>query len=244
MATWLASLILRAGRPPDSPRGVSRLVATAATVAQAPERNPPAGIGVPFRPRRASSEEATTPPPSSSSTSIAHLRSNSRQADGSRHAQHDDRTAPFCRRHPPSEGGGGAAAMRRRQLRGGGVATYRRRPPPPPPDDDERGGYGRGGGEPARIELGARGEERAEGGAAAIAASVVVLWSGWGGRPLNRRPRRHHRRPSRLRHHRRQGDPSTDPPVFCPGRQMLPPRFHLCRRVVFSSRRVFLHPVC
>jgi hypothetical protein len=50
----------------------------------------------------------------------------------------------------------------------------------------------RGGG--ARIKLvGAREEERAEGGAAAIAASVVVSWSGWG------------------------GDPSTDPPVFCPG---------------------------
>ena len=37
----------------------------------------------------------------------------------------------------------------------------------------------RGGG--ARIKLGARGEERAEGGATAIAASVVVSWSGWGG---------------------------------------------------------------
>ena len=243
MATWLASLILRAGRPPDSPRGprsgrrVGRLVATTATVAQAPERDPPAGIGVPFRPRCASSEEATTPPPSSSSASIAHLRSNLRQAQ-------DPGTRSTTTGPPPF-----AAAIPRRRVEGGrprcaavnfGVAVSRRIAVDllPPRLTTE------GGGEPARIELGARGDERAEGGAAAIAASVVVMWSGWGGRPLNRPPRRHHRRPSRLRHHRQQGDPSTDPPVFCPGRQMLPPRLHLCRRVVFSSRRVFLHPVC
>jgi hypothetical protein len=71
---------------PDPPRrSPPRLAArppirTPPAVAQAPERDPPAGIGVPFRPRRALSEEATTPPPSSSSASIAHLRSNSRQA--------------------------------------------------------------------------------------------------------------------------------------------------------------------
>ena len=62
----------------------------------------------------------------------------------------------------------------------------------------------RGGG--ARIELGAMGEERAKGGAAAIAASAVVSWLG-----------------SRTTH--------------------FAPRVHLRRRVVFSSRRVFLHPV-
>ena len=39
----------------------------------------------------------------------------------------------------------------------------------------------RGGG--ARIELGARGEERAEGGPITIAESVIISWSGWGGRP-------------------------------------------------------------
>ncbi len=151
---------LRASRPPDLPRGprsgrhVGRLITTAAAVAQAPERDPPAGIRVPFRPRRASSDppcggrsgqdypssrfvrpplrqtagaglrtrprddpprnllapaEATTPPPSSSYASVAHLRSNSRQADGSWHAQHDDRTAP---RPPSSPVGGGGGGVR------------------------------------------------------------------------------------------------------------------------------------
>jgi hypothetical protein len=154
MATWLASLILRAGRPPDSPRGprsgrrVSRLVTTTATVAQAPERDPPAGIGVPFRPRRASSEEATTPPPSSSSASIAHLQSNSRQAQ-------DPGTRSTTTGPPPF-----AAAVPRRRVEGGhprcaavnfGVAvsrgiavdllpprlTSRRRHPDDDDDDDD-----------------------------------------------------------------------------------------------------------
>ena len=91
-----------------------------------------------FCPRRASSNhpcvrrppptlrapaEATTPPPSSSSASLAHLRSNSRQADGP--GTRSTMTGlPPGRCRPPS-GGGAPSAMRRCQLRGGGAAVYR-----------------------------------------------------------------------------------------------------------------------
>jgi hypothetical protein len=74
-----------------------------------------AGAGLRTRPRDdpprnlLAPAEATTPPPSSSSASITHLQSNSRQADGSRHAQHDDRTAP---RPPPSPVGGKGGGVR------------------------------------------------------------------------------------------------------------------------------------
>ena len=133
MATWLASLILRAGRPPDSPRGVGRLVATAAAVAQAPKRDPPAGIGVPFRPRRASSNppcggrpgqdyvlDRATTPPETSSRPRRRLRPHPRphrRASTTSEAIRDKPTVPGTRstttgpppgrRRPPSEGGGG-----------------------------------------------------------------------------------------------------------------------------------------
>ena len=165
---------LRAGRPPDSPHGprsgrrIGRrrrcIVTTATTVAQAPERDPRAGIGVPFRPCRALSNppcggrpgqdyvlDRATTPPETSSRPRRRLRPHPhphRRASPTSKAIRDKPTDPGTRstttgpppgrRRPPSEGGAGASAMRRRRLWGGGVATYRRRPPPPPPDNDER----------------------------------------------------------------------------------------------------------
>ena len=147
---------LRAGRPPDSLRGPRRcIVATAAAVAQAPERDPPAGINVTFRPRRASSDppcggrpgqdyvlDRATTPQETSSRPRRRLRPHPRprrRASPTSEAIRDKPTDPGTRstttgpppgrRRPPSEGGGGASAMRRRRLRGGGVATYRRRSP-------------------------------------------------------------------------------------------------------------------
>jgi hypothetical protein len=114
---------LRAGRPPDSPRGprsgrrIGRrrrcIVATAAAVAQAPERDPPAGIDVPFRPRRASSEppcggrpgqdevlDRATTPPETSSRPRRRLRPHPRpcrRASPTSEAIHDKPTDPGTR---------------------------------------------------------------------------------------------------------------------------------------------------
>jgi hypothetical protein len=222
-AVDVSSRGLRAGRPPDSPRGprsgrrVGRrrrcIIATAAAVAQAPERDPPAGIGVPFRPHRASSDppccgrpgqddvlDRATTPPETSSRPRRRLRPHPRprRREQTRHVHllfapldHiviEYPLSSFVRPQGPSH------RFVVVVLRGGG----------------------------ARIKLvGAREEERAEGGAAAIAASVVVSWSGGGG-----------------------ATPQPTPLSSAPDDKFCPPRFHLRRRVVFFSRRVFLHPVC